>query len=46
MCIICIDFQKKLITANEARRNMGEMEIDPAHREELDKLLDEQDMQD
>lgn len=43
MCIICIDYQKKLITANEARWNMGEMVIDPAHRAEIERLLEEED---
>ena len=40
MCIICVDFQKQLLSATEARRNMGEMVLDPDHREEIETLLD------
>ena len=41
MCIICVEYQKQLLSVDEARRNMGEMVIDPAHREEIEKLLEE-----
>ena len=41
MCIICVDYQKQLLSAAEARRNMGEMVIDPEHREEIERLLEE-----
>ena len=43
MCIICIDYQKQLISAAEARRNMGEMVIDPEHKKEIEDLLDQTD---
>ena len=43
MCIICVEYQKQLITGAEARHNMGEMVIDPEHREEIEKLLEEND---
>jgi hypothetical protein len=39
MCIICIDYQKQLITVTEARRNMGEMVIDPDHEIEIEMML-------
>lgn len=41
MCIICVDYQKQLITAAEARRNMGEMVIEPEHLEEIELMLEE-----
>ena len=41
MCMICVDYQKQLITATEARRNLGEMVLDPEHREEIEALLAE-----
>ena len=40
MCIICIEYQKQLLTVAEARRNMGEMVISPKHKEELEALLE------
>ena len=43
MCMICVDYQKQLLSAAEVRRNMGEMVIDPEHREEIEKLLEEND---
>ena len=39
MCIICIDFQKQLITVAEARRIIGEMEVDPDHEIEIETML-------
>jgi len=41
MCIICVEYQKQLLSVAEARRNMGEMVIDPEHREEIEALLAE-----
>jgi len=41
MCIICVDFQKQLITPTEARRNMGEMVIDRGHKLEILLMLAE-----
>ena len=41
MCIICVDFQKQLITPTEARRNMGEMVIDKNHELEILLMLEE-----
>ena len=41
MCIICVDFQKQLITADEARWNMREMDLTPEHREEVEALISE-----
>lgn len=41
MCIICIDYQKQILSADEARRNMGEMVIDPEHRLEIELMLEE-----
>ena len=41
MCIICVDYQKQLITNAEARRNLGEMVIDDEHLGEVLRLLDE-----
>jgi len=44
MCIICVDFQKQLLTANEARRNMGEMDITPEHRKEIEVLIEDREL--
>lgn len=44
MCIICIDYQKQLISAHEARRNLGEMVTDPVHRGEIEAMLDADDI--
>lgn len=45
MCIICIEFQKGSINAQEARRARSELvntgEIDKEHAQELEALLDE-----
>ena len=41
MCIICVDFQKQLLTPTEARRNMGEMVIDKAHKLEILLMLED-----
>ena len=41
MCMICVDYQKGLLTAKEAARNYHEMapSMDPAHAAELaDKI--------
>jgi hypothetical protein len=45
MCIICVDFQKQLISAHEARRNMGEMVLDPNHRLEIELMLEKDKME-
>jgi hypothetical protein len=41
MCIICIEFQKQLITVNEARGILSEMQsgMDPAHLVEIEKMF-------
>jgi len=44
MCIICVDYQKQLLTATEARRNMGEMVIDRGHKLEILLMLEEDEM--
>jgi len=44
MCIICVDYQKQLLTADEAWRNMGEMVIDPEHRIEIGLMLEKDKM--
>lgn len=44
MCIICVDFQKQLITADEARRNMGEMALTPEHREEIRVMIEDREL--
>lgn len=45
MCIICVEFQKGAINAQEARQARTELvvtgEIDEAHVKELDALLKE-----
>jgi hypothetical protein len=43
VCVICIDFQKKLITAEEARRILPEMveDIDVRHAMSIYEMLDE-----
>lgn len=43
MCIICVDFQKQLLTASEARRNAREMIDDLGHLYELEALIKESD---
>jgi hypothetical protein len=40
MCIICIEYQKQLLTAAEARRNLPEVVTDPAHLAEVEAMLD------
>lgn len=44
MCIICIDFQKQLITVNEARSILSEMQssIDDDHLVEVEEMLKEE----
>lgn len=39
MCIICVDFQKQLITVAEARRIMGEMGVDSDHEIEIETMF-------
>lgn len=39
MCIICVDYQKGLLTTEEAWRNLGEMVIDSDHRQEVMELI-------
>lgn len=41
MCLICIDLAKQVLTPLEARRNLGEMVLDPGHREEVARLIEE-----
>lgn len=43
MCIICIDYQKGLLTAAEANRALGEMadDLGPEHVAEVLAMLDE-----
>ena len=45
MCIICIEYQKQLITINEARRILSEMspEISDKHLSEIEELLSDED---
>ena len=40
MCIICVDYQKQLITGAEAWRNLGEMVLEPEHRLEVQLMLE------
>ena len=40
MCMICVDYQKGLLTASAARRNAGEVISDLRHRFELEELID------
>ena len=40
MCIICVDYNKQLITADEVRRNIGEMTLDRAHELEILLMLE------
>lgn len=42
MCIICIDYQKHLITAAEARRNLGEIVVSLEHLLEIEDMLDQE----
>ena len=44
MCMICIEFQKQLITVNEARGILSEMQsgMDPNHLVEVEKMLKEE----
>ena len=44
MCIICVDYQKQLLTAAEARRNMVEMVLEPGHREEIERLIEDREL--
>ena len=45
MCIICIDYQKQLITADEAWHNATEMALDPEHRLEIMLMLEKDKME-
>ena len=44
MCIICVEFQKQLITTNEARGILSEMQstIEPEHLVEIERMLREE----
>lgn len=44
MCIICVEYQKGLLTAGEALRNMGEMAIEPEHREEINRMIEDREL--
>ena len=44
MCIICVDYQKQLLTADEARWNMREMGITPVHREEIEVMIEDREL--
>lgn len=44
MCMICVDFQKGLLTADEARRNMGEMVISDEHRDEIEIMIEDREL--
>lgn len=46
MCIICIDFQKQLLTLSEARKNLSEMIVDRVHLQEINEMLDKAENQD
>lgn len=41
MCLICIEFQKQLITLSEARRNLVEIRgsLTPEHVEKIERML-------
>jgi hypothetical protein len=45
MCIICIDFDRRRLTSQEARRALGEMaeKLGEAHVQEIEQKLDEAD---
>ncbi len=40
MCIICVDYLKGVLTAFEVRGNMREWVTDPAHRIEIELMLE------
>jgi hypothetical protein len=40
MCIICIDYQKRLISADEAWRNAGEVVTDLRHLFEIKAMIE------
>lgn len=44
MCIICIDYQKQLLTIPEVRRILTEMhqDLDPEHLLEIEEMLKEE----
>lgn len=44
MCIICVEFQKQLITIQETRRILAEMHgvIEPKHLLEIEEMLKEE----
>ena len=39
MCIICVDYQKQLISIHDVRRNMAEMDIDLKHKKEIELMI-------
>lgn len=39
MCVICVDYLKGLLTIEEARRNMYEMDIDVEHRVDIEVMF-------
>jgi hypothetical protein len=43
MCLICIEFDRKVMSAREARRALGEMRValDPGHVKEVEAKLAE-----
>jgi len=43
MCIICVDFQKELLTVTEVRRILTEVfpEMETEHLEEIYEMLEE-----
>ena len=43
MCIICVEYQKGLLTPAEARRNAMEAVDDLKHLYEIEKMLEEDD---
>lgn len=46
MCIICVDYQKQLISITEARNILTETwySMDPEHLEELERMLNEDEL--
>ena len=44
MCLICVDYQKGLLTAAEARRNIGEMVISDEHRDEIEIMIEDREL--
>jgi hypothetical protein len=44
MCVICIDYQKQLLTADEARWNMREMNLPLEHQREIESMIEEREL--